>query len=140
MVISAWWLIVLLYQNILKRSSKTRSIITEKKYLPVFDVLGVRLEKTELKENIPKKSRTLKFVRRCKTKSSTKRMSRKSRKNLRDAFCAQYFLSATFSAFKVYSLTCLRSWCWRIPCFFNSEFRFRYQQFVIFFSLMNTFS
>ena len=108
MAISAWRLIVLLYQNILIRPSKTRSIITEKKYLPIFDVLGVRLVKIELKKNILKKSRTLKFVRRCKTKSSTKKMSRKSCKNLRDAFCAQYFLRATFSAFKVYILTCLR--------------------------------
>ena len=66
MAVSTWWLIVVLYKNILITGSKAMRIKTERKYLSVFFVLR-ETEKVDLKK-CSKKLGTLKIAQRWKTK------------------------------------------------------------------------
>ena len=66
MAVSTWWLIVVLYQNILITGSKAMRIKTERKYLSVFFVLR-ETEKVDQKK-CSKKLCTLKIAQRWKTK------------------------------------------------------------------------
>ena len=66
MAVSTWWLIVVLYQNILITGSKAMRIKTERKYLSVFFVLR-ETEKVDQKK-CSKKLCTLTIAQRWKTK------------------------------------------------------------------------
>ena len=96
MVISAWWLIVVPYQNILITGSKVLRISTERKYLSVFFDLreAEKVGQRKILQN------TLKVAQIWKAKQ--KLGGENGAQDKCDFLSARYFLHAMSPAFKVF--------------------------------------